>query len=64
MRPLGIYLIGISIYLEYNPFPDDFDRFRRFFFNANGRTYGPTDGPTDGRTYGRTDPHIEMRGRI
>ena len=51
MRPLGIYLIGISIYLEYDSFPDDFGRFRRFFLNANGRTYGRTHG----RTYGRTD---------
>ena len=60
MRPLGIYLIGISIYLEYDSFHNDFGQFRRFFLNANGHTDGPTDGPTDGRT----DPHIEMRGRI
>ena len=60
MRPLGIHLIGISIYLAYGLFPDGFGRFRCFFLNANGRIYGPTDG----RTYGRTDPHIEMRGRI
>ena len=56
MRPLGIYLIGISIHiLEYDSFPDDFGRFRRFFLNANGRTYGQTDGWADGRTDGNTD---------
>ena len=60
MRPLGIYLFGISIYLEYDSFPDDFGRFRRFFLNGNGRTHGHTDI----RIHGRTDPLIEMRGRI
>ena len=47
MRPLGIYQTGISLYLEYDSFPDDFVRFRRFYLNANGRTYGPTDRRTD-----------------
>ena len=64
MRPLGIYLIGISIYLEYDSFSNDFRRFWRFFQNANGRTDGHTDTRTDTRTHGRTDPHVEMRGRI
>ena len=56
MRPLGIYLIGISIYLEYDSFHNDFGQFRRFFLNANGHT--------DIRTDRRTEPQIEMRGRI
>ena len=64
MRPLVINFIGISIYLEYDSFPDDFRQFRWFFQNANGHTDQRMDGPTDGRTNGRTDPHIEMRGRI
>ena len=51
MRPLSIYLVGISMYI-YDSFPDDFGQFRRFFFNGNGQTDG------------WTDPLIEMRGRI
>ena len=50
MRPLSIFRIGI--YLGCDSFPDDFGRFRRVFFDANGHTDG------------HTDPHIEMRGRI
>ena len=65
MRPLGIYLIGISIYLEYDSFHDGFGRFRRFsLMLTDGHTDPRTDLETDGRTNGRTDPHIEMRGRI
>ena len=67
MRPLGIYLIGISMYiliLEYDSFPEDFGRFRRFFLYGNGRTDIRTHGRTDTRMDGRTDPHTEMRGRI
>ena len=56
MRPLGMNIIGISIYFEYDTFPDDFRQFWRFFLDANGHMDGHTDG--------RTDPHIEMRGRI
>ena len=65
MRPLAIFLIGISMYiLNMIHFIDDSGRFRRFFLNANGRTHGRTYGRTYGHTDGRTDPHIEMRGRI
>ena len=48
MRPLGIHLIGICIYiyLEYYSFPDDFRKFRQFFLGANGHTDGRTDGQT------------------
>ena len=57
MRPLGIYLIGISIYiLDVIPFLMISGDLGAFFQNANGHT--------DIRTYGRTDPHVEMRGRI
>ena len=31
MRPLGINLIGISIYIEYDSFHDDFGQFWQFF---------------------------------
>ena len=69
MRPLGIYLIGISIcilnMIHSLMISGDFGG---VFLDANGhtdiRTYGHTDGRTYGRTDGRTDPHIEMRGRI
>ena len=54
MRPLGIYLIEISIYILNMT---DFGQFRRFSLML-------TDPRTDGPTDGGTDPHIEMRGRI
>ena len=54
MRPLGIYFIGISIYvlnmIHFLMILADFGVFSLMV--------------TDGRTYGRTNPHIEMRGRI
>ena len=53
MRPLGIYLIGISIYILSMI---HFLMISAFFLDANGHT--------DGKTDGRTEPHIEMRGRI
>ena len=53
MRPLGVYLIGISIYiLNLIHFLMISGDFGGYFLDANGQT--------DGRTY----PHIEMRGRI
>ena len=59
MRPLGIYLIGISIYnlyiLKMIHFLMILVDFWRFFLNANGRTYGWTHGRTYGRTHGWTD---------
>ena len=74
MRPLGIYLIGISIYvlnmIHFLMILADFGVFSLMVTDGHtdGRTYGHTDirtyGHTDGRTYGRTDPLIEMRGRI
>ena len=54
MRPLGIYLIGISMYiLNMIHFLTILANFGVFSLMV-----------TDGRTYGQTDPHIEMRGRI
>ena len=54
MRPLGIYLIRISMYIlnmiHFLMILADFVVFSLMV--------------TDGRTYGRTDPLIEMRGRI
>ena len=65
MRPLSIYLIGISIYiLNMIHFLMILGDFGCFFQNANGHTDTRTNGRTNGRTDGRTDPHIEMRGRI
>ena len=65
MRPLGVYLIGISVYIlnmiHFLMIPGVFGV---FFLVANGHTDGHMDGHTDIRTDGRTDPHIEMRGRI
>ena len=66
MRPLGIYLIGIYIYIlyviQFLMISGDFRDFSLMLM------VGPTDGRTDprmdGRTDGRTDPLIEMRGRI
>ena len=62
MRPLVIYLIGISIYiLNMIHFLKISGHFGVFSLML---TDGRTDIRTRGRTYGRTDPHIEMRGRI
>ena len=58
MRPLGIYLIGISMYI-LNIF-----HFLMILADFSGFSLMLTDGRTDGRTHGRTDPFIEMRGRI
>ena len=62
MRPLGIYLIEISIYIlnmiHYLMILVDFGVFSLML------TDGHTDPRTHGWTDGRTDPHIEMRGRI
>ena len=62
MRPLRIYLIGISMYIlnmvHFLMILADFGVFSLMV------TDGHTDGHTDIRTYGRTDPFIEMRGRI
>ena len=58
MRPLGIYNIGISLYIlnmiHFLMISGDFGGFFKMLTDI--RTHGPTDG--------RTDPHIEMRGRI
>ena len=66
MRPLGIYLIGVSMYiLNMIHFLMILANFGVFsLMVTDGRTYGRTDGRTYGRTYGRTDPLIEIRGRI
>ena len=62
MRPLCIYLIGISMYIlnmiHFLMILAYFDVFPLMV------TDGHTDGRTYGRTYGRTDPLIQMRGRI
>ena len=62
MRPLGIYLIAISIYIlnmiHFMMILVNFGVFSLMLTDI--RTDQRTDGPTDGRT----DPHIEMRGRI
>ena len=34
MRPLGVYLIGIYIYVGCDSFPDDFGQFRRVFLKC------------------------------
>ena len=60
MRPLGIYLIGISIYLECDSFPDDFGRFRRFSLMV---TDGPTDIRTDTPSYRDARTHLKRNGR-
>ena len=66
MRPLGVYLIGISIYklnmIHFLMISGDFGVFSLMVtdIRTDIRTYGHTDGRTDGRT----DPLIEMRGRI
>jgi len=53
MRPLGVYLIGISVYiLNLIHFLMISGDFGGYFLDANGHTDI------------RTDPHIEMRGRI
>jgi len=74
MRPLGIHLIGISIYvlnmIHFLMILADFGGVSlmvtdgRTDIRTDGRTDIRTYGHTDIRTYGRTDPHIEMRGRI
>ena len=56
MRPLGIYLIGISMYiliLDYDLLSDDFGQFRRFFLNGNGRT--------DTTSYRDATAHLKSR---
>ena len=58
MRPLGIYLIVISMHIL------NMIHFKMILSNFSVFSLMLTDGPTDGRTDGRTDPHIEMRGRI
>ena len=63
MRPLSIYLIGISIYLEYDSFPDDFGRFRRFFLNGNGWTYRHTDIRTDRPSYRDARTHLKRENK-
>ena len=56
MRPLGIYLIGISMYiLNMIHFLIISGDFGGFFLDANGHTDGYMDGRKDGRTDGRTD---------
>ena len=51
MRPLGIYLIGISIYiLNMIHFVMILGDFSGVFLDANGHTVGHTDGRTDGQT--------------
>ena len=62
MRPIGIYLIGISMYiLNMIHFLMILAYFAVFSLMV---TDGRMDGRTDGHTDGRTDPLIEMRGRI
>ena len=55
MRPLGIYFIGISIYvlnmIHFLMILADFGVFSLML----------TDGHTDGRTYGRTYGHTDIR---
>ena len=58
MRPLGVYLIGIYIYILYViHFLMISGDFRDFSLMLMA-------GPMDGWTDGRTDPLIEMGGRI
>ena len=63
MRPLGIYFIGIYIYIGCDSFPDDFGQFPQFFLNANGhtdpRTYRHTDGRTDRPSYRDAKAHLK-----
>ena len=59
MRPLGIYLIGISMYIL------NMIHFLMILADFGVFSLMVTDGRTYGRTYdGRTNPLIEMRGRI
>ena len=58
MRPLGIYLIGISMYIL------NMIHFLMILANFGVFSLMVMDGRTYGRTHGRTDPLIEMRGRI
>ena len=66
MRPLGIYLIGISIYIlnmiHFLMILGDFGGFFKLLTDI--RTHGHTDIRTYGHTDGRTDPRIEMRGSV
>ena len=66
MRPLGIYLIRISIYIlnmiHFLVISGDFGVFSLMLTDI--RTHGHTDIRTDGRTDGRTHPLIEMRRHI
>ena len=56
MRPLGIYLIVLSIYIlnmiHFLMISGNFGGFFKMLTDI--RTHGPTDGPTDGRTDGQT----------
>ena len=62
MRPLGVYLIGISIYIldviQFLMIVGNFGGFAKMLTDT--RTHGRMDGRTDDRTR----PLIEMRSRI
>ena len=63
MRPLGIYLIGISMYIlnmiHFLMILADFGVFSLMVMD--GHTDGRTDGHTDGHTHIRTDRLISNR---